>query len=43
MQEFISNHTKYYNDDVHGYWMGLSNKNAIGTWTWIDGSNMTVV
>uniref|UniRef100_A0A3Q3XA74 C-type lectin domain-containing protein n=1 Tax=Mola mola TaxID=94237 RepID=A0A3Q3XA74_MOLML len=41
-QEFINNHTKFYNDELHGYWIGLSTKNVLGTWEWIDGSNLTV-
>ncbi|KAM8870534.1 C-type lectin domain family 12 member B-like isoform 1-T2 [Spinachia spinachia] len=36
-QEFLNNHTKYYNSDQHGYWTGLSQ-----TGTWVDGSNLTV-
>ncbi|XP_035485749.2 C-type lectin domain family 4 member M isoform X2 [Scophthalmus maximus] len=42
-QEFVSNHTKAYNDEKHGYWIGLSNKNEMGTWMWVDGSNVTVM
>ncbi|XP_068591987.1 C-type lectin domain family 12 member B-like [Cebidichthys violaceus] len=38
-QEFINNHTKVYNDESHGYWIGLS---KMDTWTWVDGSNFTV-
>ncbi|XP_003965756.2 CD209 antigen-like protein 2 isoform X1 [Takifugu rubripes] len=41
-QEFINNYTKGYNDDAHGYWIGLSNNNINGTWMWINGSNFTV-
>ncbi|XP_029360762.1 C-type lectin domain family 4 member G-like [Echeneis naucrates] len=37
-QEFISNHTEKYNDDNHGYWIGL---NKDSTWMWADGSNLT--
>ncbi|XP_029307855.1 C-type lectin domain family 4 member A-like [Cottoperca gobio] len=39
-QEFINNHTERYNDDMHGYWIGLKKKDA---WTWVDGSNFTVM
>lgn len=42
LQEFIASNLKEYNDDVHGYWVGLSNNNANSSWTWIDGSNGTV-
>ncbi|TDH11475.1 hypothetical protein EPR50_G00060730 [Perca flavescens] len=38
-QEFISNHTKYY-DALHGYWIGLS---RMDTWAWVDGSNLTLM
>ncbi|KAK9514230.1 hypothetical protein VZT92_027711 [Zoarces viviparus] len=38
-QEFINKHTKYYNDERHGYWIGLRKRDA---WTWADGSNFTV-
>ncbi|XP_014830751.1 PREDICTED: killer cell lectin-like receptor subfamily F member 1 isoform X2 [Poecilia mexicana] len=34
-QEFVSNHTKYYYDIHHGYWMGL--QHVSNTWTWVDG------
>uniref|UniRef100_A0A8C9X621 C-type lectin domain-containing protein n=1 Tax=Sander lucioperca TaxID=283035 RepID=A0A8C9X621_SANLU len=39
-QEFINNHTKYYNTASHGYWIGLS---GMGTWAWVDGSNFTLM
>ncbi|XP_035768412.1 killer cell lectin-like receptor subfamily B member 1B allele C [Neolamprologus brichardi] len=40
--EFISNHTKdYHADDKHGYWIGLRAESP-KTWTWVDGSNLTV-
>ncbi|XP_039974036.1 C-type lectin domain family 7 member A-like [Xiphias gladius] len=42
-QEFINNHTQAYADKNHGYWIGLSNKNAMGTWMWLDESNFTVM
>ncbi|KAI9532145.1 hypothetical protein NQZ68_034350 [Dissostichus eleginoides] len=39
-QEFINNHTEHYHkDENHGYWIGLS---KTGTWTWVDGRNLTV-
>nr|XP_004573612.2 C-type lectin domain family 4 member M isoform X1 [Maylandia zebra] len=42
-QEFISNHTKdYHADDKHGYWIGLRAESPKDTWTWVDGSNLTV-
>ncbi|KAF3839523.1 hypothetical protein F7725_018240 [Dissostichus mawsoni] len=37
--EFINNHTQYYDDENHGYWIGLR---KTGTWTWVDGRNLTV-
>ncbi|XP_040899675.1 uncharacterized protein LOC121185526 [Toxotes jaculatrix] len=40
-QEFISSHIKSYDDERHGYWIGLS-KEVMDTWTWVDGSNFTV-
>ncbi|KAJ4931062.1 hypothetical protein JOQ06_025361 [Pogonophryne albipinna] len=40
-QEFISNHTKYYYDKFHGYWLGL-NKTNNKDWGWIDGRNDTL-
>uniref|UniRef100_A0A3Q3LNX4 C-type lectin domain-containing protein n=1 Tax=Mastacembelus armatus TaxID=205130 RepID=A0A3Q3LNX4_9TELE len=40
-QEFISNHT-IYSSEYQGYWIGLSNKNPVNTWMWVDGSNITV-
>ncbi|KAL7392888.1 hypothetical protein ABVT39_003320 [Epinephelus coioides] len=39
-QEFINNHTKYYHDDNHGYWIGL---HKMDTWMWVDGTNFTVM
>ncbi|KAF1388324.1 hypothetical protein PFLUV_G00089020 [Perca fluviatilis] len=39
-QEFISNHTEFYYDQVHGYWLGLhENKD---NWVWVDGRNDTL-
>ncbi|XP_018555383.1 C-type lectin domain family 4 member A isoform X1 [Lates calcarifer] len=40
-QEFISNHTKYYYDKFHGYWMGLQ-QTADKNWFWVDGRNDTL-
>ncbi|XP_053288392.1 C-type lectin domain family 17, member A [Pleuronectes platessa] len=39
-QEFINNHTKYYYDKNHGYWMGL-HQNEDNKWIWIDERNET--
>ncbi|XP_032373873.1 C-type lectin domain family 4 member M [Etheostoma spectabile] len=39
-QEFINNHTQYYNTALHGYWIGLS---RMDTWVWVDGSNFTLM
>ncbi|MEQ2286111.1 hypothetical protein AMECASPLE_038775 [Ameca splendens] len=36
-QEFICNHTKFYYDKWHGYWMGLQQIN--NNWIWLDGHN----
>ncbi|XP_077382666.1 oxidized low-density lipoprotein receptor 1-like [Festucalex cinctus] len=41
-QEFVSNHTRYYNDDKHGYWMGLSKNEDSDRWNWNDGRNLTL-
>uniref|UniRef100_A0A2I4D902 C-type lectin domain family 12 member B n=1 Tax=Austrofundulus limnaeus TaxID=52670 RepID=A0A2I4D902_AUSLI len=41
-QEFINNHTTTYSDQAHGYWIGLSSRSMTETWTWVDGSNVTV-
>ncbi|XP_063735251.1 CD209 antigen-like isoform X2 [Eleginops maclovinus] len=38
-QEFINNHIQYYNDEKHGFWIGLS---KMDIWTWVDGRNLTV-
>ncbi|KAF7658318.1 hypothetical protein LDENG_00014280 [Lucifuga dentata] len=40
-QKFISNHTEYYYDKYHGYWIGL-HQPAEKNWLWIDGSNDTL-
>ncbi|XP_069393347.1 C-type lectin domain family 4 member G-like isoform X2 [Paralichthys olivaceus] len=39
-QEFITNHTKFYYDKIHGYWLGLR-QNADDHWVWINGRNET--
>ncbi|XP_073340779.1 C-type lectin domain family 4 member G-like [Pagrus major] len=39
--EFISNHTKFYYDRAHGYWLGLY-ETADKNWLWIDGHNDTL-
>ncbi|XP_038566647.1 C-type lectin domain family 12 member A isoform X2 [Micropterus salmoides] len=39
-QEFINNHTKYYYDKYHGYWIGLNETNK--NWLWVDGRNDTL-
>ncbi|XP_019734173.1 oxidized low-density lipoprotein receptor 1-like [Hippocampus comes] len=39
-QEFVTNHTKYYSDDKHGYWMGL--RELSNKWKWNDGRNLTL-
>ncbi|KAM4736465.1 C-type lectin domain family 17, member A-like [Anableps anableps] len=39
-QEFVSNHTKYYFDNYHGYWLGLQETN--NTWIWVDGHEDTL-
>ncbi|XP_047454214.1 asialoglycoprotein receptor 1-like [Mugil cephalus] len=39
-QEFISNHTEYYFDQHHGYWIGLKESN--NTWFWVNGRNVTL-
>ncbi|XP_035984433.1 C-type lectin domain family 9 member A-like [Fundulus heteroclitus] len=38
-QEFLSNHSTYYYDDHHGYWLGLRKVNI---WQWPDGRNNTL-
>lgn len=40
-QEFINNHTEKYNDDNHGYWIGLTKKEQAEEWQWLDGSSLT--
>ncbi|XP_077431010.1 C-type lectin domain family 7 member A-like [Vanacampus margaritifer] len=41
-QEFVTNHTWYYIDDKHGYWMGLSKNEDSDRWNWSDGRNLTL-
>ncbi|XP_041961972.1 C-type lectin domain family 4 member A isoform X2 [Alosa sapidissima] len=38
-QAFINNHTTYYYDEWHGYWIGLSK--IQGQWQWVNGSDLT--
>ncbi|XP_070692206.1 C-type lectin domain family 1 member B-like [Pempheris klunzingeri] len=40
-QEFISNHTEFYYDHFHGYWLGLYESDG-KNWNWIDGRNDTL-
>ncbi|XP_043974280.1 natural killer cells antigen CD94-like isoform X2 [Gambusia affinis] len=40
-QEFINNKTETYNDNKHGYWIGLK-KVTEDMWTWADGRNLSV-
>ncbi|KAM9308969.1 CD209 antigen-like protein C isoform 2-T2 [Pholidichthys leucotaenia] len=40
-QKFISNHTHFYKDEKHGYWIGLK-KDMESWWKWVDGNNLTV-
>ncbi|XP_054637140.1 oxidized low-density lipoprotein receptor 1-like [Dunckerocampus dactyliophorus] len=42
-QEFVTNHTRKYNDDRHGYWMGLSKNEKTNQWEWLHGRNLTVM
>ncbi|XP_065101537.1 C-type lectin domain family 12 member A [Paramisgurnus dabryanus] len=40
-QEFINQHTEYYYDEYHGYWIGLSEKSEQGgTWVWTSGAKL---
>ncbi|XP_028281028.1 uncharacterized protein LOC114448325 [Parambassis ranga] len=41
-QEFLRNHSKWYYDNDHGFWLGLQKTHGTGTWTWIDGRNDTL-
>ncbi|XP_061771554.1 oxidized low-density lipoprotein receptor 1-like isoform X1 [Nerophis ophidion] len=41
-QEFVTNHTKFYNDNRHGYWMGLRKDDNTDQWMWHHGGNLTV-
>ncbi|XP_034030115.1 C-type lectin domain family 9 member A-like [Thalassophryne amazonica] len=40
-QEFIHNHTEYYYDMYHGYWIGLR-RTSQNYWQWVDGQNDTL-
>ncbi|XP_051263052.1 C-type lectin domain family 4 member M-like isoform X2 [Dicentrarchus labrax] len=40
-QEFINNHTKDQED--YGYWIGLSSKDVMGKWMWVNGRNVSVM
>ncbi|KAM4736474.1 CD209 antigen-like protein A [Anableps anableps] len=40
-QEFINTKMEKYNDNKHGYWIGLK-KDTKETWVWVDGRNITV-
>ncbi|MED6278619.1 hypothetical protein CHARACLAT_025803 [Characodon lateralis] len=39
-QEFLSNHSTFYYDKFHGYWLGLTQRN--NSWKWNDGRNDTL-
>ncbi|KAM9807104.1 C-type lectin domain family 1 member A-like [Syngnathus typhle] len=41
-QDFVTNHTYYYNDAKHGYWIGLSKNFISDKWNWNDGRNLTL-
>ncbi|XP_049586497.1 C-type lectin domain family 9 member A [Syngnathus scovelli] len=41
-QEFVTNHTAYYNDDKHGYWIGLTKDAITENWKWNDGRDLTL-
>nr|XP_046254658.1 natural killer cells antigen CD94-like isoform X2 [Scatophagus argus] len=40
-QEFLSNHTEFYYDKLHGFWMGLT-QTTNKSWVWIDGHDDTL-
>ncbi|XP_021170069.2 C-type lectin domain family 4 member A isoform X2 [Fundulus heteroclitus] len=40
-QEFLKTNIEKYNDDKHGYWIGLQ-KDTKDMWTWVDGRNVSV-
>ncbi|XP_035528985.1 C-type lectin domain family 4 member M [Morone saxatilis] len=42
-QEFINNHTKVGDYEDYGYWIGLSSKDVMGKWMWVDGRNVSVM
>ncbi|XP_013881876.1 CD209 antigen-like protein E [Austrofundulus limnaeus] len=39
-QEFISENTKFYYDEFHGFWLGLQRTRT--GWVWVDGRNDTL-
>ncbi|XP_037532465.1 immune-associated nucleotide-binding protein 12-like [Nematolebias whitei] len=39
-QEFISENSKFYFDEHHGFWLGLRNTGT--AWVWVDGRNDTL-
>ncbi|XP_056142015.1 CD209 antigen-like protein C [Lampris incognitus] len=41
-QEFINNHTEFYHDENHGYWIGLTDNTADRQWRWVSGSPLTL-
>ncbi|KAM4568382.1 C-type lectin domain family 4 member C-like [Fundulus diaphanus] len=40
-QEFVNTNIEKYDDNKHGYWIGLQ-KDTKDTWTWVDGRNVSV-
>ncbi|XP_055783890.1 CD209 antigen-like protein C [Salvelinus fontinalis] len=40
-QEFIHNHTQFYFDMHHGYWIGLTDIAHVSQWLWVNGSQQT--
>ncbi|CDQ69660.1 unnamed protein product [Oncorhynchus mykiss] len=40
-KEFIHNHTQYYFDIHHGYWIGLTDIANVNQWLWVNGSHQT--
>ncbi|XP_071326255.1 C-type lectin domain family 9 member A isoform X2 [Trachinotus anak] len=41
-QEFVVNHTKFYYDEHHGYWIGLRQIENSKDWLWVGGRNDTL-